>query len=57
MEIIFVIVLLCLCLGAGNKIQKASCRVCGWRGSRKLWNQHRGCPNCRTDESPDEYRE
>jgi hypothetical protein len=56
MEIVIGILVL-LALFGGSKVRKAKCQVCGWRGSKKLWDSHKGCPNCRTDERPTEYSE
>lgn len=57
-QVLVVILILLFLFGAGrSKTRKAKCRVCGWRGTRKLWNQYGGCPNCNTDETPREYSE
>lgn len=57
MGVIIGIVVVLLFLGGASKVRKTMCNVCGWRGSKKLWDQYDGCPNCRTDESPTEYSE
>jgi hypothetical protein len=57
-QVLIGILILLALFGAGrSKTRKAQCRVCNWRGSRKLWNQYGGCPNCNTDETPKEYSE
>jgi hypothetical protein len=54
---VLLVIIILLVLFGRNKTRKAKCRVCSWRGSRKLWDQYGGCPNCNTDETPKEYSE
>ncbi len=54
---LIILIVIFVIFSSVNKVRKAKCRVCNWRGSRKLWNEYNGCPNCRTDESPIDYSE
>ncbi len=54
---LIILIIIVVIYSSINKVKKAKCRVCSWRGSRKLWDQYNGCPNCRTDEAPIDYRE
>jgi len=57
-QVLIGILILLVLFGAGrSKLRKVLCRVCGWRGSKKLWDQYGGCPRCNTDETPREYSE
>jgi hypothetical protein len=51
MEVVIGLIILSLLFGRSG-MGRVKCRVCIWRGSEKLWNDNKGCPNCRTDEKP-----
>ena len=52
--VIIVIVLIVLIKISYESEQKrlnedAHCKSCGWVGSTKLWEKHKGCPHCKSD--------
>ena len=47
--VVFVLIKLSYEANQNRLNEDAHCRSCGWVGSTKLWEKHKGCPHCKSD--------